>query len=120
MAEPDGRRVQAVGAAGENGGGGKTLPGFEIDMTAHGDHRFSITVHSDDLAVVNCARALLKFSEKTGNNQIPWGGTKETDWQRADHPVTLRFSSEKYRQGFLTEMERLLPKHLWRIAATSN
>ncbi len=41
-------------------------------MGDHAKHRFSITVHSDDLAVVYCLRALAKFSQKTGNNQIPW------------------------------------------------
>lgn len=50
-------------------------------MTTHQDHKFSVTIHTDDLAVVNCLRALSKFSQKTGNNNIPWGDTKDKDWR---------------------------------------
>ena len=45
-------------------------------MTTHADHKFSITMFSNDLAVVNCLRSLSKFSQKTGNNNIPWGVLK--------------------------------------------
>lgn len=83
-------------------------------MTTHADHRFSITIFSDDLAVVNCLRSLSKFSQKTGNNNIPWGGTKDRDWERNGHEVTFHFSSPEYREGFVSEVGRLLPWHLWR------
>ena len=89
-------------------------------MTTHQDHKFSITIHTDDLAVVNCLRALSKFSQKTGNNNIPWGGTKDKDWDRDGHQVTFRFSSETYRNGFLSELNRLLPKQLWHEVSRSN
>jgi hypothetical protein len=82
-------------------------------MTIHQDHKFSVTIHTDDLAVVNCLRALSKFSQKTGNNNIPWGGTKDKDWERDWHQVTFRFSSEEYRERFLSELKRLLPEQLW-------
>jgi len=82
-------------------------------MTIHQDHKFSVTIHTDDLAVVNCLRALSKFSQKTGNNNIPWGGTKDKDWERDWHQVTFRFSSEEYRERFLSELKRLLPGQLW-------
>jgi hypothetical protein len=83
-------------------------------MTSHSDHKFSITIHTDDLAVVNCLRALSKFSQKSGNNNIPWGRTKDKDWERAGHEVTFHFSSPDYRLGFLEELRRLLPATLWR------
>lgn len=83
-------------------------------MTIHADHKFSITIFSDDLAVVNCLRSLSKFSQKTGNNNIPWGGTKDRDWERDGHEVTFPFSSQEYREGFVSVAERLLPRHLWR------
>lgn len=89
-------------------------------MTTHQDHKFSVTIHTDDLAVVNCLRALSKFSQKTGNNNIPWGDTKDKDWERAQHQVTFRFSSEAYREGFLSELNRLLPKQLWDEVRRSN
>ena len=83
-------------------------------MTTHADHKFSITIFTKDLAVVNCLRALSKFSQKTGNNNIPWGGTKDKDWKQNDNKVTFHFSSLDYRSGFVLEIERLLPRELWR------
>jgi len=87
-------------------------------MTSHADHKFSITVHTDDLAVVGCLRALAKFSQKHGNNNIPWGGTKDADWRRDGHCVTFRFSSQPYRDGFLLEVRRLLPAGIWSVVGT--
>jgi hypothetical protein len=89
-------------------------------MTTHANHRFSITIFTEDLAVVNCLRALSKFSQKTGNNNIPWGGTKDKDWERDDYKVTFHFSSPDYRNGFVSEIERLLPRHLWRETGRSD
>ena len=82
-------------------------------MSDRKDYKFSITIHSDDLAVVNCLRALSQYSQKTGNNRIPWGGTKDTDWKQSDNTVTFRFSQPKYREGFIDELRRLLPRELW-------
>jgi hypothetical protein len=86
----------------------------------HGDHRFSVTIHTNDLAIVGCLRALAKFSQKHGNNQIPWGGTKDEEWRANGNAVTFRFSSLSYRAGFVGEIERLLPHDLWTIVATSD
>jgi len=81
----------------------------------HADYHYSVTIHSDDLAVVYCLRALAKYSQKTENQQIPWGGTKDPDWKRDQHEVTFHFSSPEYRQSFVSEIERLLPRALWRL-----
>jgi hypothetical protein len=89
-------------------------------MSDHALHKFSVTVHTDDLAVVGCLRALAQYSQKTGNNRIPWGGTKDQDWQRDKHQVTFRFSSPTYRDGFLIEIRRLLPENLWTVSQTSD
>ena len=83
-------------------------------MTTHEDHKFSITIHTDDLAVVNCQRALSKYSQRTGNNNIPWGGTKDKDWEHNNHTVTFNFSSKEYREGLIRDVNRLLPANLWR------
>jgi hypothetical protein len=83
-------------------------------MTTHKDHKFSITIHTDDLAVLNCLRALSKYSQRTGNNQIPWGGTKEKDWKAGRHEITFHFSDPVYREGFADELRRLLPHSLWK------
>ena len=82
-------------------------------MTVHSDHRFSVTVHSDDLAVIGCLRALAKFAQATGNNNIPWGNTKDTDWKAANNRVTFRFTSASYRKNFLDQAGRLLLKDSW-------
>jgi len=83
-------------------------------MTTHADHKFSVTIQADDLAVVNCLRALSKYSQKTGNNNIPWGRTKDRDWKVQCHQLTFHFSDPDYRDGFLSELRRLLPKSLWK------
>jgi hypothetical protein len=85
-------------------------------MSHHKDYKFSITIRTDDLAVVYCLRALAKYSQKTGNNQIPWGGTKNSDWERDGHSVKFRFSKSEYRAGFLAEAKCLLPAELWSMA----
>ncbi len=82
-------------------------------MSQHSEHKYSITIHTDDLAIVNCLRALSKFSQKTGNNNIPWGRTKENDWKRESNCVTFRFSKPEYRNGFVLEIQRLLPEKSW-------
>jgi len=82
-------------------------------MTVHSEHRFSITVHSDDLAVVGCLRALAKFAQATGNNNIPWGNTKDSDWKAAGNRVTFHFTSAAFQTSFLDHARRLLPKDAW-------
>lgn len=89
-------------------------------MTTHVDHKHSITIHSDDLAVVNCLRALSKFSQKTGNNNIPWGGTKDKDWAENNYEVTFHFSDPAYRDGFIYELGRLIPQQLWKEVRRSD
>lgn len=87
---------------------------------SHIDYKFSVSVHSDDLAVVNCLRSLSAFSQQTGNARIPWGGTKEKDWQRDAHTVTFHFTSPLFRAGFLTQARRLLPVALWSVVGQSD
>lgn len=82
-------------------------------MGDHSKYKYSVTIQTDDLAIVNCLRALSQYSQKRGNNRIPWGNTKDSDWQRDNHRVTFRFTSPEYREGFLSEVKRLLPQDLW-------
>jgi hypothetical protein len=86
----------------------------------HANYKFSVTVRSTDLAVVNCLRALSAYSQRSGNNRIPWGGTKDADWKRDGHSVTFQFSKPEYRIGFLAETKRLLPPNLWTEVAQSD
>ena len=86
----------------------------------HADYKYSVTLQSTDLAVVNCLRALSQFSQQSGNNRIPWGGTKDQDWKRDGHMVTFRFTTSEYRSGFVAEAKRLLPVLLWSVARESD
>ena len=83
-------------------------------MGEHYKYKYSITIQTDDLAVVNCLRALSQYSQKSGNNRITWGNTKDSDWIAAKNRVTFRFTSPEYREGFLSEIKRLLPEGLWK------
>lgn len=89
-------------------------------MSEHIKYKYSITVHSDDLAIINCLRSLSQFSQKTGNNRIPWGGTKDTDWKQNNHNVTFRFTTIEYREGFKSEVKRLLPPNSYEFIEESN
>ena len=86
----------------------------------HSGYRFSVTIGTDDRALVYCLRSLAKFSQATGNNQIPWGGTKDDQWRRAGNRVTLDFTSPNYRNSFLSEAARLLPVDLWAVVSQSD
>lgn len=37
----------------------------------------TITIHTDDLAVVNCLHSLSQYFQKTGNNHINWEATQK-------------------------------------------
>jgi hypothetical protein len=89
-------------------------------MGEHYKYKYSITIHTDDLAVVNCLRALSQYSQKSGNNRITWGNTKDADWTAANHRVTFRFTSPEYREGYLSELKRLLPNQLWKEVGRSD
>ena len=83
-------------------------------MSEHASFHFSVTVSTEDLAVLHCLRSLSQYAQKTGNVRIPWGGTKESDWRAGGQCATFRFTSHLYRQEFVAQLERLLPKNLWK------
>lgn len=82
-------------------------------MLTHEDFHFSITIHTDDLAVLHCLRGLSMHAQSEGNKRIPWGGTKEADWLRRHRHATFFFSSPEYRSNFEHEAKRLLPEKSW-------
>ncbi len=87
-------------------------------MVERNQYRFSITIHTEELAVVNCLRALSQFSQKTENNRIPWRGTKDKDWQRDGKKVTFRFNKRDYRDGFIAVIEQVLRPNLCNVTTT--
>ena len=84
-------------------------------MPNHADYHYSITIHTDDLALLGCLRAISQFAQATGNVRIPWGGTKEPDWIRMQHRATFHFTAAFKREKFLEEAQRLLPSTLWSV-----
>ncbi len=86
----------------------------------HADYRFSVTIHADDRAVVNCLRALSQISQLEGNVRIPWGGTKDADWERDGHEVTFRFTSAAFCHEFIDVAGRVLRPGLWREVRRSD
>jgi hypothetical protein len=83
-------------------------------MGQHSAFHFSVTVHTVDLAVVYCLRAISDYSQDTGNSRITWGGTKDEDWRAAGQRITVRFSRPEYRDKFVSTASRLLPADSWR------
>jgi hypothetical protein len=88
--------------------------------TTFADHKHSVTYHTNDLSIVFCLRALSKYAQKLGNQQIAWGGTKKKDWLASGKRVTLRFSCAAYRTGFNHDVARLLPPLLVQKVAESD
>ena len=83
---------------------------------ADGDYercRFSITCHTNDLAVVHCLRAICEFAAEGIRPQIGGGGTKASEWRAADNQITLRFASPDSRQRFFETANRLLSSGSW-------
>jgi len=78
-------------------------------MGEHHKYKYSVTIRTDDLALVNCLRALSQYSQKTGNNRITWGNTKDSDWKGDNNCVTLRFTSPEYREGFYLRLNASYP-----------
>ncbi len=82
-------------------------------MTTHSDYHYSITMHTTDLAILYCLRALADYAQKTGNTRIAWGGTSKEDWKRNNQSVKFHFSQPKYRDNFVEEAIRILPENSW-------
>lgn len=86
----------------------------------HKSFHFSVTLRSDDLAVIHCLRALAQYAQRDGNTRITWGGTKRKDWEENHHQITLRFTQPEYRHHFVAEADRLLPLGSWSEASRSD
>ena len=89
-------------------------------MLDYADYKFSVTIQSDDIALVHCLRALADFSQKDGNQRIAWEGRGEDDWKLAGEQATFRFTTPDFRGGFLREAGRLLALLPWRIISQSD
>jgi len=75
--------------------------------------RFSVTVFTDDLAVVHCLRSLCEYAEEGVRGQIGWGGTTKSNWVKNGNQITLRFSNPSFREVFLAKAKSLLAPNSW-------
>ena len=89
-------------------------------MSSHSDHRFSITVHTDQLVVLQCLRAVADFAQDKGNKRIAWGNTKESDWKANDGRVSFHFTTDAYRQSFLDNAGKVLLTGSWNVVSRSD
>lgn len=86
----------------------------------HADFHYSVTMQTDDLTLLGCLRAISAEVQTVGNNRIPWGGTKQSDWIRDKNEVRFHFSEPAFRDAFISETERFLPRSLWRETSRSD
>ena len=89
-------------------------------MSQHDNYHYSVSILTDDEALLHCLRALSQYAQVDGNTRIPWGGTKKGDWERENHRATFRFSRTAYRNCFIKEIQRLLPNTLFKIVGTND
>jgi len=82
-------------------------------MVDHKDYKFSVTIHTDELALVFCMRGLSVHCQETGNAMAPPGNTTREDWEEHGHQVTFHFDRASYRDNFISEAERLFQTGLW-------
>jgi len=75
--------------------------------------KFSVTIFTEDLAVVHCLRSLCEYAEEGVRGQIGWGGTTRESWIKNGNKITLRFSSPRFRDVFLFKSKNLLAPNSW-------
>ncbi|GAA4562765.1 hypothetical protein GCM10023176_05190 [Micromonospora coerulea] len=82
--------------------------------------RYSVTLKTDDLAVLHMLRGLTQHCYSGRLPQISWGGTTAKSWRLSDGRATFRFSTSADRSQFLREAERLLPAGTWKLEGTDD
>ena len=86
----------------------------------HEEFRFSVTLHTDDLALLHCLRALCHYCESSAHKATGTAGAKQSDWDEHGHRVVLRFSTHGCRTMFVDQVERLVSRDLWKLVAQSD
>ena len=80
-------------------------------VTSHFQYHYSVTLHTDDIAVLHCLRALCQHWAGGPYPQIGWGGSNQNDWKLQGGNLVLRFSGADRRASFLADAKRLLAGH---------
>lgn len=84
--------------------------------SAHAKFHYSIKCKTDDPSVLHCLRALCQWAQEEDNVRIGWGGTKLREWQAAGNCVTFRFTTQTYRNNFVSKARELLDERWEKIA----
>lgn len=89
---------------------------------SHTYHQFlfpySVTCHTNDLAVFHCLRALGHYADPGA--PVPDPEHREHQWRNAGNKLTLCFSSPAYRNKFKDNARRILPQTLWSVVRESD
>jgi len=81
---------------------------------------YSITVETQDIAVLFCLRALWQYAERHPAAPADRDGVTTDEWRLGDGRVTFLFSNPYNRSDFLGEATRLLAGKWTRIATSDN
>ncbi len=80
-------------------------------------YNYSLTVRTDDLAVLHALRGLVHYCQREGSDKNKaWAGTGEKEWREANYQATFKFSRPDYRATFLREADRLLPSRWSKVS----
>jgi len=84
------------------------------------EYRYSITVETQDDAVLFCLRALWQYAERHPVPPRAHELTTTDEWRLGDGRITFRFSNPYNRGDFLGEATRLLAGKWIRLASSDN
>lgn len=83
-------------------------------------YRYSITVETQDDAVMFCLRALWQYAERHPVPATSSDLTASEEWRAGDGRITFRFSNPYNRADFLGEATRLLAGKWTRVATSDD
>lgn len=69
-------------------------------MAENAEYHFSVTIHTDSLAILYCLRGLSMYAQKKGNVYKPWGRASKSQWQDHNRIVKFYFTSKQFRDDF--------------------
>ena len=75
--------------------------------------KYSITCHTNDLAVFHCLRALCDYAEPSVQSSPQ--KSHETQWRNSGNRITLWFAHSSCLDKFETAAQRILPNDLWSV-----
>lgn len=81
----------------------------------HSKFRYSVTVETQDRAVLFCLRGLYECVELNPASDIPLADADVDAWTSSDGRITFRFSDPRYRSAFLGDATRLLAGKWMRV-----